>query len=610
MWRAVLIFFISCAEYFQKEVSGKGLLHFHLCGKIIIVNSETLLIFVIKTGKSMFSFQKFIKLVALVVFILAYQFSFCQGKTKVDSLILQLKAAEIDSTKIFINIELSQFYLTSDLSKALEYAENAVELAKKSGNAEILSKSLNNIGNVCFNQGFFELALTHYYRYLEIQKSLGNEKGIAKALINIGAISLNMNSFEQSKDKFAEALKTFKELERKSINKKYSAEIITIYNNLGIACQNLKEYKQAENYYQTGIDLAQKELGNSSLLANLYNNLASLLLDLKQPDKAYNPIKEALDIRLQIGDKNGEAQSYRMFAIYYIGKGNTFKALEYLYKGYNLALSIGNISLQSFLVNKLFIEYDKMGKSDSALKYHIILNSLEAEMNNQETQRELTRMELTSQFKEREQLRELEQKKKENRYLLVGIGLTVSMAILGLLFLLSQNRLKRLRLQKDITDLASKNLELEKTALEKELDLRNKELTANVMYLVQKNEYITDIAEQVISIKKYLHESDSHVVDRLIYDLKSNRDDKIWKEFEIRFREVHQEFYSRLNERFPDLTPNEKKLAAFLRLNMTTKDISAITFQLPDSIKTARSRLRKKLGLPQEANIIAFLESI
>jgi DNA-binding CsgD family transcriptional regulator len=100
------------------------------------------------------------------------------------------------------------------------------------------------------------------------------------------------------------------------------------------------------------------------------------------------------------------------------------------------------------------------------------------------------------------------------------------------------------------------------------------------------------------------------VVDRLIYDLKSNRDDKIWKEFEIRFQEVHQDFYSRLNERFPDLTPNEKKLAAFLRLNMTTKDISAITFQLPDSIKTARSRLRKKLGLPQEANIIAFLESI
>ena len=558
----------------------------------------------------MISIPKIIKLVVVAVFLLVQQISFCQDKTLADSLMLQLKASESDSSKIYTNIELSRFYLTSDLSKALEYAENAVELAEKSENAEMLSKSLNNIGNVCFNQGFFELALTHYYRYLEIQKSQGNEKGMASALINIGAISLNMNNFEQAKDKFTEALKTFKELERTSVNKKYSAEIISSYNNLGIACQNLKELKQAEIYYQTGIDLARKSLDNSNLLANLLNNIASLLLDQNQPDEALGPINEALDIRMQIGDKNGQAQSYRMLAVYYIEKGNSDKALEYLYKGYDLALAIGNISLQSFLVNKLFIEYDKTGKSDSALKYHVILTSLEAEMNNQETQRELTRIELTAQFKEREQLRELEQKKKENRYLVVGIGLIVSMAILGLLFLLSQNRLKRLRLQKDIIDLASRNLALEKAALEKELDLRNKELTTNVMYLVQKNEYITDIAEQVISIKKYIPESDSHVVDRLIYDLKSNRDDKIWKEFEIRFQEVHQDFYSRLNEQFPDLTPNEKKLAAFLRLNMTTKDISAITFQLPDSIKTARSRLRKKLGLPQEANIIAFLESI
>jgi tetratricopeptide (TPR) repeat protein len=546
----------------------------------------------------------------VAVFVLAYHNSFCQGKTKVDSLMLHLKAAESDSSKVSITIELSQFYAASDLSKALEYAENAVELAEKAANAEMLSKSLNNIGNVCFNQGFFELALTHYYRYLEIQKSLKNENGIAKALINIGAISLNMENFEQAKDKFTEALKTFKELERKSGNKKYTVEIITIYNNMGIACQNLKEYKQAENYYQIGIDLAQKDHVNSSLLANLYNNLASLLLDKKQIDNAYYPIRDALAIRLQIGDKNGEAQSYRMYAIYYVEKGNTATALEYLYKGYTLARSIGNISLQSNLVSKLFVEYDKMGKSDSALKYHIILRSLEAEMNNQATQRELTRMEVTSQFKEKEQLRELEQKKRENRYLAIGSGLIVSIAILGLLFLLSQNRLKRLRLQKDITDLASKNLALEKAALQNELDLRNRELTTNVMYLVQKNEFITDIAEQLISVKKSLSENNSQVVDRLINDLKSNRDDKFWKEFEIRFSEVHQDFYSRLNERFPDLTPNEKKLAAFLRLNMTTKDISTITFQLPDSIKTARSRLRKKLGLPQEANIIAFLESI
>lgn len=574
------------------------------------LNLETLLKFVEKTNKSLCTFLKNMKFLLVVVLLQYCHVSFCQREAKIDSLIHRLKTATTDSARIFANIELSQFYITSELPKALSYAENAVELAEKSGNAEILSRSLNNIGNVCFTQGFFELALAHYSRNLEIQKSLSNKKGTASALINIGAISLNMNNFEQAQAGFAEALKTFKELERKSVNKDYNLEILTIYNNLGIACQNLKEYEQAEYYYQTGISQTREKLINSSLHANLYNNLASLLLDLKQPDKAYNSIEKALDIRSKIGDKNGEAQSYRMFAIYYIQKQNTAKALEYLYKGYSLALSIGNISLQSNLVNKFFTEFKKLGKSDSALKYHIILRSLEAEMNNQETQRELTRIELTAHFKEREQLREAEQKKKEYRYLLIGIGLVISIAILGLLFLLSQNRLKRLRLQKELTDLATRNLELEKAAFKNELELRNKELTTNVMYLVQKNEYIADIAEQLISVKESLPENNKYVLGKLINELKMNRDDKIWKEFEIRFQEVQQEFYSRLNERFPDLTPNEKKLAAFLRLNMTTKDISAITFQLPDSIKTARSRLRKKLGLPQEANLIAFLESI
>jgi tetratricopeptide (TPR) repeat protein len=549
-------------------------------------------------------------LLYLIATILLQPFTYGQDQVKIDSLNLLLEKAVADTVKVNLNIALSKLYVTSDLSKALSYAENAVEMAEKSENSTLLSHSLLNIGNVYFNQGFFELALAQYTQYLGIQKAEGNEKGIASALINIGAISLNMNNFMKAKDNFKEALATFKELEEKAGFQKYNYEVITTYNNLGIACQNLKEQKQSEAYYQTGIGLARKNLGNSSLLANLLNNLASLFLDQKKVDEAYKPITEALDIRIQIGDKNGQAQSYRMFAVYYITQGDTAKALEYLYKGYGLARAIGNISLQSFLTERLYGEYAKMGKPDSALKYHIAFKSLEDEMNNDETQRELTRIELTTEFKEKEQLREMEQKKKEIRYLLVGLSLIVSLAILGLLFLLSQNRLKRMRLEKDLIDLASKNLELEKSALEKELELRNKELTTNVMYLVQKNEYLTDIAEQVIAIKKYLPENNNHVIDRLIYDLKSNKDDQIWKEFEKRFQEVHQDFYQRLNERFPDLTPNEKKLAAFLRLNMTTKDISAITFQLPDSIKTARSRLRKKLGLPQDANIIAFLESV
>lgn len=549
-------------------------------------------------------------LILIPAILMLQQIVFGQNHAKPDSLLLQLKTAMNDSARVHLNVELSRFYSTDNLSKALHFAEDAVEIAGKTENNSTLSFALLNIGNVYFTQGLFELALKQYYQYLEIQKAEGNKKGIASALINIGAVSLNLNNFEKARDNFEEALKTFEELSLKSGNSKYSHEIITSYNNLGIACQNLKEQKESEEYYRRGISLARKTMGQPTLLANLLNNLGSLYLDQKKMPEAYIAINEALKIRLLIPDKNGRGQSYRTLAMYYIGLGNRTKALEYLYKGLDLARSVGNISLQSFLIEKLFTEYDKTGNSDSALKYHIILKALNDTMNNEETQRELTRIELTSQFNEKENLRKIEQKRKEVQYLAIGVSMLLLLAIISLLFLLSQNRLKRLRLEKDNAHLASENLELEKAVLKQELDLRNKELTTNVMYLVQKNEYITDIAERVISIKKNLTDTNSNVIDKLISDLQSNSDDKVWKEFEIRFQEVHQDFYSRLNARFPDLTPNEKKLAAFLRLNMTTKDISAITFQSPDSIKIARSRLRKKLGLPQEANIIAFLESV
>ena len=72
-----------------------------------------------------------------------------------------------------------------------------------------------------------------------------------------------------------------------------------------------------------------------------------------------------------------------------------------------------------------------------------------------------------------------------------------------------------------------------------------------------------------------------------------------------------EDFYKALNKKFPDLTNNERKLCAFLRLNMSTKEISAITFQSVHSITIARSRLRKKLNITHsDISLTDFLLSI
>jgi DNA-binding CsgD family transcriptional regulator len=89
-----------------------------------------------------------------------------------------------------------------------------------------------------------------------------------------------------------------------------------------------------------------------------------------------------------------------------------------------------------------------------------------------------------------------------------------------------------------------------------------------------------------------------------------NSSTKMWDEFEIRFKEVHKDFYNELHKAHPDLTLNEVKICAFLRLNMSTKEISAITHQSVKSINMARFRLRKKLHIDRDENLIAYLKSL
>jgi DNA-binding CsgD family transcriptional regulator len=99
-------------------------------------------------------------------------------------------------------------------------------------------------------------------------------------------------------------------------------------------------------------------------------------------------------------------------------------------------------------------------------------------------------------------------------------------------------------------------------------------------------------------------------MQEILREMKSNIDNTVWNEFEVRFQQVHQEFYQKLMQKYPDLTPNEIKICAFLKLNMTSKDISAITFQSVKSLEVARHRLRKKMGIDRDDNLVSVLQDL
>jgi DNA-binding CsgD family transcriptional regulator len=193
--------------------------------------------------------------------------------------------------------------------------------------------------------------------------------------------------------------------------------------------------------------------------------------------------------------------------------------------------------------------------------------------------------------------------------MVAGLFLLI-LIIVFLLLVIQRTKTQKEKLKQSKLALEGLNLGLEKKNLQMELDFRNKELVTKAIYLVQKNEMIKEVADRFGEFSSGVPEQMQLEINHMIHYLKQSSDSTGWKEFELRFMEVNSEFYNNLIAKHPDLTPNERKLACFLRMNMTTKDISAITFQTVESIKVARTRLRKKLGLLQDENLIAFLECI
>jgi DNA-binding CsgD family transcriptional regulator len=153
-------------------------------------------------------------------------------------------------------------------------------------------------------------------------------------------------------------------------------------------------------------------------------------------------------------------------------------------------------------------------------------------------------------------------------------------------------------------------MQLENEKISEELEYKNKELTTNVIYLLKKNEFIASIAQRLNEVLGKLSEEDARILKGIIKELNNTVEDDTWVEFEVRFKEVHSNFYTRLSNQFPDLTAQELRLCAFLKLNMTNKEIAAITYQSTESLKTARYRLRKKLEIDRDENLVAFLTRI
>ncbi|MBA4321766.1 MAG: hypothetical protein C0408_03005 [Odoribacter sp.] len=138
---------------------------------------------------------------------------------------------------------------------------------------------------------------------------------------------------------------------------------------------------------------------------------------------------------------------------------------------------------------------------------------------------------------------------------------------------------------------------------------RNKELANQTMHLIRKNKFLFKIKEEMLTLKKTTNdESSSEKVSSIISRIDRDIDNvKQWEVFESSFDEVHQDFLTRLKTCYPVLTPKELRLCAYLRMNISTKEIAPLMNISIRGVEICRYRVRKKLNLNRDTNLTSLI---
>jgi DNA-binding CsgD family transcriptional regulator len=152
-------------------------------------------------------------------------------------------------------------------------------------------------------------------------------------------------------------------------------------------------------------------------------------------------------------------------------------------------------------------------------------------------------------------------------------------------------------------ELTRQRAEAEREILVLEVQNKSRELSNAALNLIRKNEVLQRLKDDLLDSK-----NDPRALQKIMRLIDEHLEgDHDWEIFEESFNRVHDDFFKRLMHDFPNLTPGDMRLAAYLKMNLASKEIAPLLNISVRGVENKRYRLRTKLGLPEEANLTEFV---
>ncbi len=154
-------------------------------------------------------------------------------------------------------------------------------------------------------------------------------------------------------------------------------------------------------------------------------------------------------------------------------------------------------------------------------------------------------------------------------------------------------------------------IELNNSKLQDEIKAKNRELTQIAYVNLNKNKILKKIRDKIVKVQSSSEQKlPTNKYSELLRLVEYYITDKESKLFEINFDKSHQEFYEKLSKNYPNLTSKDLRLCAYLKMNLSSKEIAPLLGISSQSVDVSRHRLRKKLNLDSKDNLTNILISL
>ncbi|WP_345191357.1 hypothetical protein [Algibacter agarivorans] len=452
-----------------------------------------------------------------------------------------------------------------------------------------------HMSDVEYRKGRFNNAFDLLWDVMPMANKISNKKPLLEIHQMLGILYGVYDIEKEALYHLKEGLKIAKKYVK--LDEKYRERLTACYFDVAIQNVAMQDYDSALQY----LDTCYKSDKSGSRLYFVDAVYGQVYVELKEYDKA----KKYLEGVLAYLEKQGNG--FQVSVSYYMGElksaiNETDSAFVFYNKSLNAIDSLQTqTKLKPLVLEKIAMLYGKENKHRFAFDYMQKSKKWSDSLFNTQSQQNKSLFEIKNRYKDdlkkkeeqietQTKLLKLNNKAKFRlRLLIIVIILLTSIAFITYRL---KVKMKKLAFKKKLNDDKNKTI----------LNIKNKELTANALQIIEKEQFVKELLEE---LKDKL--PDSH---KTLHNKYKQSNKKIWEDFHLRFTQINKSFYDQLLKQYPELTPTDLKHCALVKLNFDSKEMSHLLGISVNSVHMARSRIRKKMNLKREDNLSNFLNKI